>query len=317
MDVYKPFGRYILMKNRVIRILAVAAALMLILGLALAEVRTTGDVWLRTGPGLDYDAVSILSSGKSFEYLGETSVDGRGVAWYRISAGGKEGWVSSRYTEMIGESAEAEDEAEAAEAAEPAPTEAPASQSALFAGLLFGGDASKEETDEKVEAEGTDEPVAEAPVEEPAEKAAETPAPASANVPARTVELSTYYLHNLVEAANEIGLISYRQVESEAPYQYYDKALILAGNQQVENIVVYGPGYEVYGVSVGMDINAARACLNAAGLDYVESVNGVTYEHRATGASLFTDPKGHDSCINVWVSDNGTVTEIDWSTYTG
>jgi len=305
------------MKNRVIRILTVSAALMLILGLALAEVRTTGDVWLRTGPGLDYEAVSILSSGKSFEYLGETSVDGRGVAWYRISAGGKEGWVSSRYTELIGESAKAEEEAEAAEAAEPAPTEVPASQNALFAGLLFGSDASEEESDEKAEAEIEDEPKADAPAEEPAGKTEAAPAPASADTPARTVELSTYYLNNLVEAANEIGLISYRQVESETPYQYYDKALILAGNQQVENIVVYGPGYEVYGVSVGMDINAARACLNAAGLDYVESVNGVTYEHKATGASLFTDPSGHDSCINVWASDNGTVTEIDWSTYTG
>jgi len=305
------------MKNRVIRILAVAAALMLISGLALAEVRTTGDVWLRTGPGLDYDAVSILSSGKTFEYLGESSVDERGVAWYRISAGGKEGWVSSRYSELIGESAKAEDEAEAAEAVESAPTEAPASQNALFAGLLFGGDASEAESDAKAEAEIEDEPKADAPEEEPAGNAGATPAPASTNTPARNVELSTYYLNNLVEAANEIGLISYRQVESEAPYQYYDKALILAGNQQVENIVVYGPGYEVYGVSVGMDINTARACLNAAGLDYVESVNGVTFEHRATAASLFTDPKGHDSCINVWVSDGGTVTEIDWSTYTG
>ena len=305
------------MKNRIIKVLAMAVALMLILGLALAEVRTTGDVWLRTGPGLDYDAVSILSSGKSFEYLGESSVDERGVAWYRIIAGEKEGWVSSRYTELIGESAKAVDEAEVAEAVEPAPTDAPASQNALFAGLLFGSDASKEETDEKAEVEGTDEPLTDAPAEEPAEEAAETPAPVSANAPARTVELSTYYLRNLVEAANEIGLISYRQVESEVPYQYYDKALILAGNQQVENIVVYGPGYEIYGVSVGMDINAARACLNAAGLDYVESVNGVTYEHKATGASLFTDPSGHDSCINVWVNDGGTVTEIDWSTYTG
>ncbi|MBQ3304213.1 MAG: SH3 domain-containing protein [Clostridia bacterium] len=305
------------MKNRIIKVLAMAVALMLILGLALAEVRTTGDVWLRTGPGLDYDAVSILSSGKSFEYLGESSVDERGVAWYRIIAGEKEGWVSSRYTELIGESAKAVDEAEVAEAVEPAPTDAPASQNALFAGLLFSSDASKEETDEKAEVEGTDEPVTDAPAEEPAEEAAETPAPVSANAPARTVELSTYYLRNLVEAANEIGLISYRQVESEVPYQYYDKALILAGNQQVESIVVYGPGYEIYGVSVGMDINAARACLNAAGLDYVESVNGVTYEHKATGASLFTDPSGHDSCINVWVNDGGTVTEIDWSTYTG
>ena len=180
----------------------------------------------------------------------------------------------------------------------------------IVAGILFGGN----------DPEGEDAPeAAEATEVEPEVKPEATPetAPAPANGPARTVELSAYYLSNLVEAANDIGLISYRQVESEVPYQYYNDALILAGNQQVENIVVYGGGYEVYGVSVGMNINAARACLNAAGLDYVESVNGVTYEHRATEASLFADPRGHDSCINVWVDETGAVTEVDWSTYTG
>ena len=297
------------MKNRVIRVMAVAAALVLMLGTALAEVRTTGDVWLRTGPGLDYDSIAILKSGKTFDYLGESSVDGRGVAWYRIAAGDKTGWVSSRYSELIGEDVgdedvEADDEPEAA--VTPAPTEAPASQSALNAGLLF--------SQGNPEDEPGDEP-GDASEDEPEAAPAATAAPAKG--PARTVELSGYYLNNLVEAANDIGLISYRQVESEAPYQYYDDSLILAGNQQVVNIVVYGGGYEIYGVSVGMNINAARACLNAAGLDYVESMNGVTYEHRATDASLFTDARGHDSCINVWVDESGTVTEVDWSSYTG
>lgn len=292
------------MKNRVIRVMAMATALMLMLGLALAEVRTTGDVWLRTGPGLSYDFVAILKTGKSYEYLGESSVDERGVAWYKIAVGDKTGWVSSRYSELVGEAAANEEDKD--DEAAPAPTEAPASQSALNAGILFSQEAPADGSEVAPEAE---------PVEEVGEEPAQAPAPAPA--PARTVELSGYYLNNLVEAANEIGLISYRQVESEAPYQYYDNSLILAGNQQVENIVVYGGGYEVYGVSVGMNINAARACLNAAGLDYVESMNGVTYEHRATEASLFTDAKGHDSCINVWVDETGTVTEVDWSTYTG
>lgn len=310
------------MKNRMIRVMAVATALMLILGLALAEVRTTGNVWLRSGPGLDYEEVSILSSGKTFDYLGESSVDERGVAWYKIAAGDKTGWVSSRYSELIGESAEAGEPEKTVDAAEPEPTEAPASESALLAGWLFGG-ASKEDSGEQPEEQPEaqpeeqpqEQPEAQGEPDAPVEEVAEAPAPVS--VPARSVEMSTYYLNNLVEAANEIGLISYRQVESEAPFQYYDNSLILAGNQQVENMVVYGPGYEVYGVSVGMNVNAARACLNAAGLDYVESVNGVAYEHRATEASLFTDPKGHDSCINVWVDESGAVTEIDWSTYTG
>ncbi|MBR2797199.1 MAG: SH3 domain-containing protein [Clostridia bacterium] len=292
------------MKNSVIRVVAVTAALMLMQGFAQAEVKTTGDVWLRTGPGLDYESLAILKTGKTYEYLGESSVDERGVTWYRITVGDKTGWVSSRYSELIGEAAGAGEAAD--EAAEPAPTEAPASQSALDAGILFSQD----------DTEPTPEPALE-PTPEPAAEPAPEEAPAPANGPTRAVELSGYYLNNLVETANEIGLISYRQVESEAPYQYYDDSVIIAGNQQVENIVVYGGGYEIYGVSVGMNINAARACLNAAGLDYVESVNGVTYEHRATEASLFTDAKGHDSCINVWVDETGTVTEIDWSTYTG
>lgn len=294
------------MKNRFIRVLAVATALMLILGLALAEVRTTGDVWLRTGPGLDHDSIAILKMGRSYEYLGESSVDERGVVWYKISVGDKTGWVSSRYSELVGEAAANEDGGD--DEAEPAPTEAPASQSALNAGILFTQEDPADGSEPAPEAE---------PGEGAGEEPVQVPAPAPANGPARTVELSGYYLNNLVEAANDIGLISYRQVKSEAPYQYYDDSLILAGNQQVENIVVYGGGYEIYGVSVGMNINAARACLNAAGLDYVESMNGVTYEHRATAASLFTDAKGHDSCINVWVDETGTVTEIDWSTYTG
>jgi hypothetical protein len=282
------------MKNSVIRVVAVTAALMLMQGFAQAEVKTTGDVWLRTGPGLDYESVAILKTGRTYEYLGESSVDERGVAWYRISVDDKTGWVSSRYSELIGEAAETGAKADE----EPEPTQAPASQSALDAGILF----SQEEAE---------------PIPEPTPEPIAEEAPAPANAPTRAVELSGYYLNNLVETANEIGLISYRQVESEAPFQYYDDSVIIAGNQQVENIVVYGGGYEVYGVSVGMNINAARACLNAAGLDYVESVNGVTYEHRATEASLFTDAKGHDSCINVWVDETGTVTEIDWSTYTG
>lgn len=286
------------MKRHTIRVLAAIAALVLVSVAALAEVHTTGNVWLRSGPGLDYESLSILSSGKTFEYLGESSVDERGVAWYKITAGEKTGWVSSRYSELVGESAEAEEDTED----EPAPTEAPASQNALDAGILFAGD------------DAGDAPEEEAGAGEVAEQE-EADSPSSG--PTRNVELSGYYLNNLVEAANGIGLISYRQVESEAPYQYYDESVIIAGNQLVENIVVYGAGYEVYGVSVGMNINAARACLNAAGLDYVESVNGVTYEHKANALSLFTDPKGHDSCINVWVDEGGTVTEIDWSSYTG
>ena len=66
-----------------------------------------------------------------------------------------------------------------------------------------------------------------------------------------------------------------------------------------------------------MNANAAMACLNAAGLDYVESEKGITYEHKGNERSAFVDENGHDSCINLWVSDDNVITEIDWSTYTG
>ena len=302
------------MKNRFFRAFALALALMLC-AVALAEVRTTASINMRSGPGKDYEIVTSFSADKLLTYLGETSVDERGIAWYKVSGGDKTGWVSSMYSKLENEDDQpAATAAPTAEDAAAQPTEAPATQPqaglpALNAGGLFADSLNPAKP----------EPT-QAPVEEPAQE----PAPAPAGEPAQepllpalqaTVELSTYYRDNLVDAANAIGLISYRQVESEAPYQYYDDALILAGNQNVENIVVYGEGYEVYGVHVGMSVNAAMACLNAAGLDYA---GNNTFEHRAAADSgFFADENGHDSCINLWVNDEDIVTEIDWSTYTG
>lgn len=278
------------MKNRVFRSLALALALTLLCGAALAEVKTTGTVWMRADPSLNGEQITSVKEGKSLEYLGQSEVDDRGVAWYKVSDGKHTGWVSSKYAELKGE-----DAATAAPVEEPEPNEPEAEEEeeapalpAPDAGLLFST---------SVSGDGADE------------------APAAQD--GRSVELSGYYLGDLVEAANEVGLISYRQVESEAPYQYYNDSVILAGNQRVENIVVYGGGYEVYGVSVGMNVNAARACLNAAGLDFYGDANGVTYEHRADEAAAYVDENGHDSCINLWVDEDGVVTEIDWSTYTG
>lgn len=280
------------MKKVLVKVFALALAMALLCGAALAEVRTTGNVWMRKGPGLNYDQVTSFSTGKTLTFLQETSEDDRGVIWYKVTDGKNTGWVSSRYTELVGETVEATEAPTVEPTATPVvePTQQPeATEAPAFAlpdaGLLF----SNAET---------------------------TEAPADA-APGETVELSQFYQDELVVAANEIGLISYRQVESEAPYQYYNDSVIVAGNQYVENIVVYGAGYEVFGVSVGMNANAAMACLNAAGLDYVESEKGITYEHKGNERSAFVDENGHDSCINLWVSDDNVITEIDWSTYTG
>ena len=281
------------MKNRVIGSIALALVLMLVCGAALAEVVTTANVWMRTGPGLKYDQVTSLSEGKKLTYLGETSVDERGVAWYKVTYGKHTGWVSSKYTKLKGEKGTVVNtpqptaEPTAAPTATPAPT---ATLPALEVGQLFVDIVNGEEE-----------------------------AAPSDRAPGAQVELSAYYLENLVTAANEIGLVSYREVQSEAPYQYYDTALIIAGNQLVENIVIYGEGYELYGARVGMALNEAVACLTAAGLDSVNVPveNGATFQHKGTEMSRFVDDDGHDSCINLKTDENGVVTIIDWSSYTG
>lgn len=63
-------------------------------------VGTSGDSNVRTGPGLGYSSIGGLSQGESAPYLGDTSVDERGVAWYNISYNGRSAWVSSRYTTL-------------------------------------------------------------------------------------------------------------------------------------------------------------------------------------------------------------------------
>lgn len=64
-------------------------------------VRTTGSVNLRKGPGLDYGKVVALSKGKNLTYLGENSVDWRGVTWFKVKYGKYTGWVSSVYAKLM------------------------------------------------------------------------------------------------------------------------------------------------------------------------------------------------------------------------
>ncbi|MBQ8110548.1 MAG: SH3 domain-containing protein [Clostridia bacterium] len=58
----------------------------------------SGDSHVRTGPGLSYTSLGVLKKGSGANYLNESSVDNRGVAWYKISYKGNTAWVSSRYT---------------------------------------------------------------------------------------------------------------------------------------------------------------------------------------------------------------------------
>lgn len=64
------------------------------------QVVTTGNVWLRTGPGLGYAKISAVPSGTTVSYLGSSSTDGRGVKWYKVKYDGDTGWVSSKYSKI-------------------------------------------------------------------------------------------------------------------------------------------------------------------------------------------------------------------------
>ena len=56
---------------------------------------------VRTGPGLGYKSLGVLRRGDDARYLHETSVDERGVVWYKIRWNGHSAWVSSRYTKKV------------------------------------------------------------------------------------------------------------------------------------------------------------------------------------------------------------------------
>ena len=60
-------------------------------------VRATGSANLRKGPGLDYAKVGGMTEGQTAKYLGETRIDGRNVAWYKVNFNGTVGWISSKY----------------------------------------------------------------------------------------------------------------------------------------------------------------------------------------------------------------------------
>ena len=60
-----------------------------------------GKSYVHTGPGLHYKRIGILHVGEDAKFLGNTSVDERGVLWYMINWNGRRAWVSSRYTKKV------------------------------------------------------------------------------------------------------------------------------------------------------------------------------------------------------------------------
>ena len=60
----------------------------------------TGKSNVHTGPGLSYKVIGVLRVDDSARFLDKTSVDNRGVVWYKISWKGEDAWVSSKYTRL-------------------------------------------------------------------------------------------------------------------------------------------------------------------------------------------------------------------------
>ena len=63
-------------------------------------IKTTGQVNVRKGPGLDYGTYGTLAKGTIVSYLGATKKDNRGVAWYKINFNGTAAWISSKYSKF-------------------------------------------------------------------------------------------------------------------------------------------------------------------------------------------------------------------------
>ena len=264
--------------KRLWAVLLIVALLAGTTGVALAagKVKATGSVNLRKGPGLGYGKVAAVKKGTTLDYLGEISTDSRGVDWYKVRYRGKNVWISSRYSKITSKGTA---------------SAAPASNDA-------------------------------APTVEPTEAPTATPVPGPTLIPTvegdtGIVELSNYYLADLKETAKALGLDGYTEDNiSELKNLYFNDALLAAGNDVAEHFRLTGEGYSIFGATVGMKVEDARAALTAAGLTPYDTPMDIYFEHPA-GEGSPVDADGFDSGISVVGNADGIVTEISWSTYTG
>jgi len=71
-------------------------------GLLTGEVTVSGDVNIRSGPGLGHPILNTMFKGETAVYLGVSATDNRGVTWYNVQFEDTSGWVSSVYAELTG-----------------------------------------------------------------------------------------------------------------------------------------------------------------------------------------------------------------------
>lgn len=84
-------------KKTMISLVVVMLVAVLCFSALASSVYFTGNCNVRSGPGLTYSMIGSVNRGSYLTYLGDTSVDNRGVAWYRVAFGSGSGWVSSVY----------------------------------------------------------------------------------------------------------------------------------------------------------------------------------------------------------------------------
>lgn len=65
------------------------------------DVYFNGDSNVRSGPSLNDRGFDVAKKESTLAFLFDVSVDERGVAWYYVTNGEREGWVSSRYSELM------------------------------------------------------------------------------------------------------------------------------------------------------------------------------------------------------------------------
>ena len=61
---------------------------------------TSGQTYIRSEGSLYGNRLGVLPKGASATYLESSTVDERGVTWYKVRYDGVTGWVSSRYTTL-------------------------------------------------------------------------------------------------------------------------------------------------------------------------------------------------------------------------
>lgn len=93
------------MKKKLFALLALAliASMLMSSALAYSYVESSATVNVRKGPGLSYSSLGRIYEGDVVDYLDKTSIDDRGVLWYKVEFEDRPGWVSSKYCELFGD----------------------------------------------------------------------------------------------------------------------------------------------------------------------------------------------------------------------